>query len=46
MLAELKATNKHPVPVREFTTPELHDRFGRAEWDALRDRFSMKKAAE
>jgi len=46
MLAELKATNKHPVPVREFTTPELHDRFGRAEWDALRDRFSIKKAAE
>lgn len=38
-LAELQATNLHPVPVREFTTPELHDRFGRAEWDALRDRF-------
>jgi 2-methylisocitrate lyase-like PEP mutase family enzyme len=39
MLTELKATNRHPIPVREFTTPELHDRFGRAEWDALRDRF-------
>ncbi|WP_426954611.1 isocitrate lyase/PEP mutase family protein [Muricoccus radiodurans] len=44
MLDELKTTNRHPLPVREFTTPELHDRLGRAEWDALRDRFKSGEA--
>jgi hypothetical protein len=45
MLAELKETRRHPLPMREFTTPELHDRLGRAEWEALRDRFDWAGAA-
>jgi 2-methylisocitrate lyase-like PEP mutase family enzyme len=45
MLAELKETRRHPLPLREFTTPELHDRLGRAEWEALRDRFDWAGAA-
>ncbi|WP_207538484.1 isocitrate lyase/PEP mutase family protein [Sabulicella rubraurantiaca] len=40
MLAELKETHRHPLTVREFTTPELFDRLGRKEWEALRQRFS------
>ncbi|MCW8086599.1 isocitrate lyase/PEP mutase family protein [Sabulicella glaciei] len=41
MLAELKETNRHPLTVRDFTTPELFDRLGRKEWEALRERFSV-----
>lgn len=44
MLTELRETHRHPLPVRDFTTPELHDRFGRAEWDALRERFRATAA--
>jgi 2-methylisocitrate lyase-like PEP mutase family enzyme len=39
MLAELKATHRHPLPVEEITVPEMFRRFGADEWDALRDRF-------
>lgn len=45
MLAELKETHRHPLPLREFTTPELHDRLGRAEWEAVRERFNWAGAA-
>jgi hypothetical protein len=39
MLAELKATHRHPPPVKEITVPEMFRRFGTAGWDALRTRF-------
>ena len=37
MLAELKATHRHPTPIKEMTVPEMFRRFGADEWDALRD---------
>jgi 2-methylisocitrate lyase-like PEP mutase family enzyme len=49
MLAELKASHRHPPPVREITVPEMFRRFGADEWDALRNRFraaSARDAAE
>src|SRR5215471_13448902 len=39
MLAELKQSHRHPLPVKEITVPEMFRRFGADEWDALRDRF-------
>ena len=39
MLAELKATHRHPPPVEEMTVPEMFRRFGADDWDALRTRF-------
>src|SRR5271167_1370228 len=39
MLAELKATRRHPPPVKEITVPEMFRRFGADEWDARRERF-------
>jgi 2-methylisocitrate lyase-like PEP mutase family enzyme len=39
LLAELKASRRHPSPVTEITVPEMFRRFGADEWDALRDRF-------
>jgi 2-methylisocitrate lyase-like PEP mutase family enzyme len=39
MLAELKATGRHPPPVEEMTVPEMFRRFGADDWDALRTRF-------
>jgi 2-methylisocitrate lyase-like PEP mutase family enzyme len=39
MLAELKASHRHPTPVQEITVPEMFRRFGADEWDALRTRF-------
>lgn len=39
MLAELKTSHRHPIPVKEITVPEMFRRFGADEWDALRDRF-------
>jgi 2-methylisocitrate lyase-like PEP mutase family enzyme len=39
MLAELKASQRHPPLVKEITVPEMFRRFGADEWDALRDRF-------
>src|SRR4029077_4880769 len=39
MLAELKTSYRHPLPVKEITVPELFRRFGADEWDALRTRF-------
>ena len=50
MLAELKATGKHPVPVKDVPVREMFRRFGADEWDALRERFrdptDGRKAAE
>jgi len=49
MLAELKASRRHPMPVQEMTVPEMFRRFGADEWDALRDRFrapARRDAAE
>jgi 2-methylisocitrate lyase-like PEP mutase family enzyme len=48
MLAELKANHRHPPPVKEMTVPEMFQRFGADEWDALRIRFrgSVRDAAE
>jgi len=50
MLAELKASHRHPLPVKEITVPEMFRRFGADEWDALRDRFrptpTAREAAE
>jgi 2-methylisocitrate lyase-like PEP mutase family enzyme len=50
VLAELKASHRHPAPVKEMTVPEMFRRFGADEWDALRDRFrtapAPRKAAE
>jgi carboxyvinyl-carboxyphosphonate phosphorylmutase len=39
MLADLRATSRHPPPVKEITVPEMFRRFGADEWDALRERF-------
>jgi 2-methylisocitrate lyase-like PEP mutase family enzyme len=49
MLAELKASHRHPPPVKEITVPEMFRRFGADEWDALRTRFRTppkREAAE
>ena len=49
MLAELKATHRHPPLVEEMTVAEMFRRFGADEWDALRMRFrsvSTRQAAE
>ena len=50
MLAELKQSHHHPLPVKEITVPEMFRRFGADEWDALRDRFrtapNTREAAE
>ena len=39
MLDELKATRRHPPPVREMTVRETFQLWGADEWDALRTRF-------
>jgi hypothetical protein len=44
MLAELKTSQRHPLPVKEITVPEMFRRFGADEWDALRDRFRVDAA--
>jgi 2-methylisocitrate lyase-like PEP mutase family enzyme len=44
MLDELKATRRHPAPVREMTVRETFQLWGADEWDALRTRF--REAAE
>jgi 2-methylisocitrate lyase-like PEP mutase family enzyme len=46
MLAELKASHRHPVPVTEITVPEMFRRFGADEWDALRARFRATPTRE
>ena len=50
MLAELKATHRHPPLVTEMTVPEMFRRFGADEWDARRTRFrappAKREAAE
>ena len=39
MLAELKATRRHPLPVKEITVRQTFQIFGADEWDELRHRF-------
>ena len=39
MLAELRATHRHPAPVREMTVCEVFQLSGADEWDSLRTRF-------
>jgi 2-methylisocitrate lyase-like PEP mutase family enzyme len=46
MLAELKASHRHPPPVKEITVPEMFRRFGADEWDALRTRFCAPRKRE
>ena len=48
MLSELKATHRHPPPIKEMTVPEMFRRFGADEWDGLRERFRnpLRSAAE
>ena len=48
MLSELKATHRHPPPIKEMTVSEMFRRFGADEWDALRERFRdpLRNAAE
>ena len=48
MLSELKATHRHPPPIKEMTVPDMFRRFGADEWDALRERFRspIRNAAE
>jgi 2-methylisocitrate lyase-like PEP mutase family enzyme len=38
-LAELKTSQRHPVPVKEMTLRDPFQRFGADEWDDLRRRF-------
>jgi 2-methylisocitrate lyase-like PEP mutase family enzyme len=45
MLAALKASHRHPPPVKEITVPEIFRRFGADEWDALRARFRTSLGA-
>jgi 2-methylisocitrate lyase-like PEP mutase family enzyme len=45
MLSELKATHRHPPPIKEMTVPDMFRRFGADEWDALRERFRSPSAA-
>lgn len=50
VLAELKATHRHPPLILEMTVAEMFRRFGADEWDALRTHFrpapSTRRAAE
>jgi 2-methylisocitrate lyase-like PEP mutase family enzyme len=49
MLAELKATQVHPVPRQDMTVRDAFNRVGAVEWDALRTRFrseDVRRAAE
>ena len=48
MLAEMKATDHHPIPVKEITVQETFRIFRADEWDELRHRFrepAAKRAA-
>ena len=51
MLDELRATHRHPAPVREMSVRETFQLWGADEWDALRTRFrdpadARREAAE
>lgn len=50
VLAELKATHRHPALIQEMTVAEMFRRFGADEWDALRTHFrpapSTRRAGE
>ena len=45
-LAELKQTGRQPVPPKELSIKEVFRRFGADEWDVVRDRYKVLKAAE
>ena len=46
MLAELRDTRRHPVPVKEITVRETFAIFGADEWDEMRTRFRETGAAD
>ena len=46
VLAELKATHRHPPLINEITLPEMFRRFGADEWDARRTRFRPAAAQD
>jgi 2-methylisocitrate lyase-like PEP mutase family enzyme len=45
-LAELKQTGRHPVPPKDLPLKEVFRRFGADEWDVVRNRYKVLKAAE
>lgn len=45
-LAELKQTGRHPVPLKDLSLKEVFRRFGADEWDVVRHRYKVLKAAE
>jgi 2-methylisocitrate lyase-like PEP mutase family enzyme len=42
LLAELKATNIVPAPIKDLSPQEAFARFGAAEWDSVRQRYREK----
>jgi len=45
MLSELRAADRHPVPVNSMTVREVFRRVGADDWDAISDRFGPAKQA-
>ena len=45
LLAALKASQRHPPPVEEITLPQMFQRLGADDWDALRTRFRAAPGA-
>jgi 2-methylisocitrate lyase-like PEP mutase family enzyme len=45
-LAELKQTGRHPVPPKDLPLKDVFRRFGADEWDVVRNRYKVLKAAE
>ena len=45
-LAEMKETGRHPVPLKDLPPKEVFRRFGADEWDVVRNRYKILKAAE
>jgi hypothetical protein len=42
-LAELRSTDRHPVPMQSMTVREAFRRVGAEEWDAISDRLAVAK---
>ncbi len=45
MLSELRATDRHPVPIHNMTVREAFRRVGADEWDAVSNRFGVAKSS-
>jgi hypothetical protein len=45
VLSEMRATDRHPVPMQSLTVREAFRRVGADEWDAVSDRFGAAKPA-